>query len=173
MLQVAFTVLSNMTTQQATVLDQIVSNAARAAESAAEAARALREAQERPRSNFSEASKVVKCPEFFGYATVDDDQNHWRDFAFSFKAWLVFADAEFDRELALIERASDVPISLPTDSGTLQRTYKLYAILSGLLKHRPLRIHRQVTDRNVRRGVSFASCMNLGRSRGAYLYCKH
>ena len=170
MLQVAFTVLSNMTTQQATVLDQIVSNAARAAESAAEAARALREAQERPRNNFSEASKVVKCPAFFGYATVDDDQNH---FAFSFKAWLVFADAEFDRELALIERASDVPISLPTDSGTLQRTYKLYAILSGLLKHRPLRIHRQVTDRNVRRGVSFASCMNLGRSRGAYLYCKH
>ena len=148
MLQVAFLVLSNMTTQQATVLSEIVSNAARAAESAAEAARALREAQERPRNSFSEASKVVKCPEFFGYATVDDDQNNWRDFAFSFKAWLIFADAEFDRELALIERASDVPISLPTDPGTLQRTYKLYAILSGLLKHRPLRIHRQVTDRN-------------------------
>ena len=148
MLQVAFLVLSNMTTQQATVLSEIVSNAARAAESAAEAARALREAQERPRNSFSEASKVVKCSEFFGYATVDDDQNNWRDFAFSFKAWLVFADAEFDRELALIERASDVPISLPTDPGTLQRTYKLYAILSGLLKRRPLRIHRQVTDRN-------------------------
>ena len=47
-----------MTTQQATVLSEIVSNAARAAESAAEAARALREAQERPRNNFSEASKV-------------------------------------------------------------------------------------------------------------------
>ena len=106
-LQIAFTVLSNMTTQQATVLSEIVSNAARAAESAAEAARALREAQERPRNSFSEASKVVKCPEFFGYATADDDQNNWRDFAFSFKAWLVFADAEFDRELALIERASD------------------------------------------------------------------
>ena len=148
MLQVAFTLLSNMTTQRATVLNEIVSNAARAAESAAEAARALREAQERPRNSFSEASKVVKCPEFFGYATSDDDQNNWRDFAFSFKAWLVFADAEFDRELALIERASETPISLPTDSGTLQRTYKLYAILSGLLKHRPLRIHRQVIDRN-------------------------
>ena len=103
----------------ASVLNEIVSNAARAAESAAEAARALKEAQERPKSNFSEASKVVKCAEFFGYTTSDDDQNNWRDFALSFKAWLVFADAEFDRELALIERASETAISLPTDTGTL------------------------------------------------------
>ena len=49
---------------QATILNDIVSNAARAAESAAEAARALREAADRPKSSFSEASKVVKCPEF-------------------------------------------------------------------------------------------------------------
>ena len=136
---------------QATVLEQIVSNAARAAESAAEAARALKEAQEKPRNSFSEASnvkKVVICPEFFGYATSDDDQNTWPDFAFSLKAWLGFADAEFDRELALIERASEIPISLPSDAGSLQRAYKQYAFLSGLLRHRPLRIHRQVIDRH-------------------------
>ena len=146
-LQFALTVLLNMATQ-ASVLNEIVSNAARAAESAAEAARALQEAQERPKSNFSEASKVVKCPEFFGYTTSDDDQNNWRDFAFAFKAWLVFADADFDRELALIERASESAILLPTDPGTLQRAYKLYAILGGLLRHRLLKAHRQVTDRN-------------------------
>ena len=109
-LQTAFTLLLNTAAQQTTVLHEIVSNAARAAESAAEAARALKEAQERSRNSFSEASKVVKCPEFFGYATSDDDQNNWRDFAFSSKTWLVFADAEFDRELALIERASETPI---------------------------------------------------------------
>ena len=147
MLQFALSVLLNMA-RQASVLNEIVSNAARAAESAAEAARALKEAQERPKSNFSEAAKVVKRPEFFGYTTSDDDQNNWRDFAFAFKAWLVFADADFDRELALIERASENAILLPTDPGTLQRAYKLYAILGGLLRHRPLRAHRQATDRN-------------------------
>ena len=93
---------------QATILNDIVSNAARAAESAAEAARALREAADRPKSSFAEASnsKVVKCPEFFGYVT-DEDQNNWRDFAFSFKAWLTLADAEFDRELGIIESVTD------------------------------------------------------------------
>ena len=75
-------VFLNMATQ-ATVLNEIVSNAARAAESAAEAARALREASERPKSSFGEASKVVECPEFFGYVTADEDQNNWRDFALS------------------------------------------------------------------------------------------
>ena len=61
-------------------------------------------------------------------------------FAFAFKAWLVFADSEFDRELAVVERSTESPITLPTDSGTLQRANKLYAILSGLLRQRPLRI---------------------------------
>ncbi len=129
---------------QATILNDIVNNAARAAESAAEAARALREAADRLKSSFAEASKVAKCPEFFGYVTADEDHNSWRDFAFSFKAWLTFADAAFDRELGIIEKASQTPIALPT----LQRACKLHEILSGLLRHRPLRIHRQVVDRN-------------------------
>ena len=99
--------------------------AARAAESAAEAARALREAADRPKSSFAEASKVVKCPEFFGYVTADEDQNNWRDFAFFIKAWLTFADAEFDRELGIIEKASQTPIALPTEHETLQRACKM------------------------------------------------
>ena len=63
---------------------ELITNAARAAQSAAEAARTMKEVSEaKNRSNFSEASKVVKCPEFFG--TSDEDQNCWRDFAFSSK----------------------------------------------------------------------------------------
>ena len=73
-------------TSQAAVLNEIMSNAAKAAESAAEAARALRESADRPtKSSFGEASKVVKCPEFFGYTTLDEDQNHWRDLPFHSK----------------------------------------------------------------------------------------
>ena len=48
---------------QATILNDM-SNAARAAEGAAEAARALREAADRPRSSFSEASKVLSVQSF-------------------------------------------------------------------------------------------------------------
>lgn len=80
---------------------ELITNAARAAQSAAEAARTMKEVSEaKNRSNFSEASKVVKCPEFFGYPTSDEDQNCWRDFAFSFKAWLIFADSGFEAERA-------------------------------------------------------------------------
>ena len=71
----------------------------------------------------------------FGYVTADEDQNNWRDFAFSFKAWLTFAHAEIERELGIMQKASQkTPIALPTESDTLQRAYKLYAILSGLLR---------------------------------------
>ncbi len=61
---------------------------------------------------------------------------------------MTFADAEFDRELGIIEKASQTSIALPTESDTLPRAYKLSAHLSGLLRHRPLRIHKQVMDRN-------------------------
>ena len=109
----------------------------------------------------------------FGYPTADEDQNNWRDFAFSFKAWLTFADAEFDRELRLIEKSSQAAISLPTEAGTFQRAYKLYAILSGLLRHRPLRIHRQVVDRD-----GFETWRQLCQffelpSQGASHFCRH
>ena len=84
---------------------ELITNAARAAQSAAEAARTMKEVSEaKNRSNFSEASKVVKCPEFFGYPTSDEDQNCWRDFAFSFKAWLIFADSGFEAELSKSRR---------------------------------------------------------------------
>ena len=128
---------------------ELITNAARAAQSAADAARIMKEASEaKCRNNFSEASKVVKCPEFFGYTTSDEDQNCWRDFAFSFKAWLIFADSGFEAELEQIEKTSDTVYSVPTNEETLQRAHKLYAILSGLLRHRPLRVHKQVINRN-------------------------
>ena len=75
-------------------------------------------------------------------------RNCWRDFAFSFKAWLIFADSGFEAELEQIEKTSDTVFSVPTNAETLQRAHKLYAILSGLLRHRPLRVHKQVIDRN-------------------------
>ena len=130
-------------------LVELIGNAARAAQSAAEAAQLMKEASEaKSRNNFSEASKVVKCPEFFGYPTADEDQNTWRDFSFAFKAWLVFADSNYEDEMKQIEDTSDKVYSVPTNAETLQRSHKLYAILSGLLRHRPLRIHKQVLDRN-------------------------
>ena len=81
-------------------LVELIGNAARAAQSAAEAAQLMKEASEaKSRNNFSEASKVVKCPEFFGYPTADEDQNTWRDFSFAFKAWLVFAYSNYEDEM--------------------------------------------------------------------------
>ena len=101
---------------------ELITNAAQAGQSAAEAARMMKEASEaKSRSNFSEASKVLKCPEFFGYTTSDQDQSCWRDFAFSFKAWLMVADNGFEAELKQIEKNSDIVYSVPTNEETLQK----------------------------------------------------
>ena len=82
------------------------------------------------------------------FQMMTNDQNNWRDFAVSFEAWFIFADAEFDCELALIQRASEIAVSLPTDPSTLQPAYKLYTILSGL-RHRPSRVHRRSSKRSL------------------------
>ena len=69
-------------------------------------------------------------------------------FCILFPSVVNIADAEFDQELGMIEKAPKTSSSLPLDIGILQREYKLYAILSELLRHRPLRIHRQFLDQN-------------------------
>ena len=69
-------------------------------------------------------------------------------FCILFPSVVDIADAEFDQELGVIEKATKTSSSLPRDIGILQREYKLYAMLSELLRHRPLRIHRQFLDQN-------------------------
>eukprot|EP00435_Cladocopium_sp_Y103_P009078 s5234_g2.t1 len=103
------------------------------------------------RSGFSEASKVAKCPEPFGNSNSSEDQAAWLDFSFSFKQWLFYADAAFENDVDFVEKHLEAPVSFTdTAEGTASelRAKKLFAILSGLLLHRPLKILKQVPNNN-------------------------
>ena len=133
---------------------QILNAVTQAAQAAAEAAKALREANEQAKANrsgFSEASKVVKCPAAFGNANSSEDQSQWLDFAFAFKQWLCYAEPGFENDLKHVEEHLERVVTFTsTEVGAASetRSKKLYAILSGLLLHRPLKMLKQVAESN-------------------------
>eukprot|EP00438_Fugacium_kawagutii_P026160 Skav230005 [mRNA] locus=scaffold5058:3896:10669:+ [translate_table: standard] len=107
-------------------------------------------AQER-KTGFGEASKVVKCPTEFGSASSSEDAGKWIDFSFAFKQWLFYADPDFEADIAHVEANAGTAVvfqQTPVGEASKKRSKKLYAILSGVLQNRPLRILRQVPENN-------------------------
>ena len=138
-------------TEEAQLMIQSVQQAAKAA---ADAAQALGDIglQQRP-GGFSEANKTVQCPKEFGAAISAEDQNSWADFSFAFRQWLCFADAAYSSDLDsdYVEEHSDTPVTYtatPEGQASKARSRKLFAILAGILKNRPLRILRAVPESN-------------------------
>ena len=126
--------------------------AAQAAQAASEAAAALKQFVERDnndRQKFSEASKVVKMPEAFGTEDHEADARNWRDFLLNFKSWLFYADKSFEHGLSNVESNPKNVLSLAAmNEDSKSKALQLYAILTGLLKGKPLRLLRQQDDRN-------------------------
>ena len=136
------------TLTEAQALVQSVQQAARAA---SEAALALREVGLSRQGGFSEASRTVQCPKEFGSAVSAEDQSGWTDFAFSFRQWLCFADPAYASDLDYVEKNSEIPVTFKDSAEGLasqNRSKKLFAILSGILRNRPLRLLRQVQESN-------------------------
>ena len=137
------------TTVSADDLGALIQAATEAANAAAEATKALK-AQQSSRSSFQEASKVVRLPEPFGSENHEDDLARWQDFQVNFRAWLYYGNPLFEQDLHRTELHGANPI--PAVSGepdeVQQRCKQLYSILTGLLRGKPLRLLRQVTERN-------------------------
>ena len=129
----------------------LVTSVQQAAAAAAEAAQALREANASRSNGFAEANKTVQCPKEFGHTVSTEDNAGWADFAFSFKQWLCFADDKYTSDLKHVEDNSEMVVTFADSEigrASKSRSCKLYAILAGILKHRPLRVLRQVSDSN-------------------------
>ena len=129
----------------------ILASVQQAAQAAADAAVALREASQNRSGGFAEANKTVQVPKEFGSATSSEDQNKWADFAFSFRQWLCFADSGYSSDLNDVEEHTEVPVTFsetPEGVAIKNRSFKLYAILAGILKNRPLRLLRQTPNSN-------------------------
>ena len=98
---------------------------------------------------FSEASKVVKQPAVFGPDTPEDERAEFPDWSVQFKAWLFYADSEFEAMLLHVEENIATPVDVSGFSDeNKERVAQLYSILTGILKGRPFRILRNVSDRN-------------------------
>ena len=137
--------------EEAQMMLQSVTQAAKAAADAAQALRESNVQQLAKSTGFAEANKTVQCPKEFGSPVSAEDQNGWSDFAFAFKQWLCFADTAFTADLDFVEEHSDVAVTYKDTAegkASEQRSKKLYAILSGIFRNRPLRLLRQVADNN-------------------------
>ena len=142
-----------MATLDAAAAGALLQSVQQAAQAAAQAALALKESNERRGNNFgfSEATKVVQCPKEFGSAVSSEDQTSWSDFAFAFKQWLFFADPLYEPDIKHVEDHPGVVVTFhesPAGLATQERARKLYLILGGILKHRPLKVLRQVSNNN-------------------------
>ena len=142
-----------MATLDAAAAGALLQSVQQAAQAAAQAAQALKESNERRGNNsgFSEATKVVQCPKEFGSAVSSEDQTSWSDFAFAFKEWLFFADPLYEPDFKHVEDHPGVVVTFhesPAGLATQERARKLYLILGGILKHRPLKVLRQVSNNN-------------------------
>ena len=130
----------------------LIQSVQQAALAASQAAQALREANEKRGSGcYAEANKIIQCPKEFGHATTLEDQSQWSDFAFSFKSWLFFAEPAFEVDIQYVENHPSIPVTYqdnPSGAASKERSRKLYSILAGILKQRPLKTLRQVGDAN-------------------------
>ena len=130
---------------------QVVQVAAQAAQAAAQAATALQRFtdQRSAGGKFSEAGKVVRQPDPYGTDDVEQDISKWTEFYDNFRAWLFYADKEYEVSLDHLESNTATPIDMSTmDAGQQDRSKQLYSILIGSLRGRPLRILKGVNGRN-------------------------
>eukprot|EP00434_Breviolum_minutum_P045713 symbB.v1.2.041042.t1/scaffold7772.1/size9363/1 len=122
-----------------------------AAQAAAQAATALQRFTDRRDSSgkFSEAGKVVRQADPYGTDDIEQDIAKWTEFYDNFRAWLFYADKEYEVSLDHLENNTATPVDMSTmDLGQQERSKQLYSILIGSLRGRPLRILKGVAGRN-------------------------
>ena len=122
---------------------QVVQVAAQAAQAAAQAATALQQFtdQRNAGGKFSEAGKVVRQPDPYGADDVEQDISKWTEFYDNFRAWLFYADKEYEVSLDHLENNTGSAVDMSTmDTNQQERSKQLYSILIGSLRGRPLRI---------------------------------
>ena len=103
---------------------------------------------------FDTGGKILKPPEAFSPATIEEEVSQWSDWAFTFKNFLAFMDQSFLTDLKSaedqkVEISSDVTNAFfGNDRERMNRGMKLYSVLSSYLKNRPLKVLRSVSGVN-------------------------
>ena len=100
-------------------------------------------------ATFDTGAQVLKGPDLFSPGTLEEEVSLWSDWSFVFKNYLAFMDPGFLDEFKWAEQHigvidQDEYNTRDLDSG--KRAVKLYSILSGYLRNRPLKTLRSVTN---------------------------
>ena len=92
---------------EASAIEALVTASRQSAEMAQEAIRTLKEMKEKhlrkEGGGFATASKVVKAPEAFSPANLEEELSQWQDWKLSFKSWLCFAEQAYEKEVEAVE----------------------------------------------------------------------
>eukprot|EP00435_Cladocopium_sp_Y103_P069072 s73_g32.t1 len=144
--------MAQMTAEQVQGLIEEAARAAEAASRAADEMKRMSDSQSSRSGGFTEASKVVRQPDPFGQTgadAFDQELAIWPDFVLNLKSWLYFADSNYEKCLDAVEKDPKNTVNLTGVAvDVVVKSNRLCSILSGLLKHKPLRVLRQVPDRN-------------------------
>lgn len=136
-------------------LRAMLTAATQAAQSASDAAQALQNAQSQRGTgvagmdSFKEASRMVRQPDPFGSEDHESDLSKWQDFCVNLKAWLFLGNPGFEQDLIRAEAHRLNVIDVSAEPADVQnRCKQFYNIMTGLLKGKPLRLLRQIENRN-------------------------
>ena len=126
-----------------TIMEQLASAARTASETVANGSKPSGSEGQ----GFTAASKIMKYPAEFGSESHETVLNQWQDFTHQLKSSLIFAEPDYETELAAIEGNLGTPATLSSMSAEQAvRSMKFYAILSSILQHRKATL-REVESR--------------------------
>ena len=124
--------------------DQRLETALRAA---AMSANAVESALTRGHSDGESWAKHLKAPEAWKPQNREEELVQWRDFRFQLINWLAAIDSAYVSEIQTITSSVDSPREISSMAeDTRNRSYKLFSVLCGLLKGRPLALLKQFEE---------------------------
>ena len=102
-------------------------------------------------------SKLLQRPDVFRPKDREEELTMWYEWAWTFKQWMLAVDASVHDHMEEVER--DLAVSIDEDTMTddaISMGKQLYAILTTMLKERPLHILNSIPNNN-----GFEACTQL------------
>ena len=128
------------------VMMQQMTAATKAASDAAMAA--VRANSSKASLGSSEMSRILPRPDTFKPTTREEEHSQWLQWVWSLKQYVVALDTAYAEDLKKIEQFPTAEIGWISDPDALQRSQRMYALLSGFVRGRGLQVIQRVPSQN-------------------------
>ena len=96
-----------------------------------------------------ELHKMIKSPDIFSPSTYKEEKEQYPEFRLKMRSWIGALDSSLLEKINVVENArSEKLVHKEFTSRTIDKSKKLYSILTSYTKGRPLRTIKQVQDEN-------------------------